>query len=39
VSVVTALAAGFAVYAAAVWRLPEAIQIRRLLVSRGRSSG
>jgi putative peptidoglycan lipid II flippase len=41
VSVLTALAAGFAVYTAAVLalRLPEAIQIRRLLVSRGRSSG
>jgi putative peptidoglycan lipid II flippase len=41
VSVLTALAAGFGVYAAAVWamRLPEALQIKRLLVSRGRSAG
>jgi putative peptidoglycan lipid II flippase len=41
VAVLTALAAGFAVYAAAVWalRIPEAMQIKRLLVSRGRSSG
>jgi putative peptidoglycan lipid II flippase len=39
VSVLTALAAGFAVYAAAVWamRVPEAHQIKRLLMSRGRS--
>ena len=39
ISVLTALAAGFAVYAAAVWvlRVPEAHQIWRLLVSRGRS--
>jgi putative peptidoglycan lipid II flippase len=39
VSVLTALAAGFAAYAAAVWvlRVPEAHQIRRLLMSRGRS--
>jgi putative peptidoglycan lipid II flippase len=37
-SVGTALTAGFGVYAAAVWamRLPEALQIRRLLMSRGR---
>jgi putative peptidoglycan lipid II flippase len=36
VSVGTALVAGFGVYAAAVWamRLPEALQIRRLLISR-----
>ena len=36
-----AIAAGLAVYAAAVWalRVPEARQIRRLLVSRGRSGG
>ena len=35
------IAAGLAVYAAAVWvlRVPEARQIRRLLVSRGRSGG
>ena len=37
----TAIAAGVAVYAAAVWvlRVPEARQIRRLLMSRGRSCG
>ncbi len=37
VSVGTALVAGFGAYAAAVWamRLPEALQIRRLLMSRG----
>jgi putative peptidoglycan lipid II flippase len=37
VSVGTALVTGFGVYAAAVWamRLPEALQIRRLLMSRG----
>jgi putative peptidoglycan lipid II flippase len=37
VSVGSALAAGFGVYAAAVWalRLPEALQIKRLLMSRG----
>jgi putative peptidoglycan lipid II flippase len=37
VSVGTALVAGFGVYAAAVWamRLPEALQIKRLLISRG----
>jgi putative peptidoglycan lipid II flippase len=37
VSVGTALVAGFAVYAGAVWamRLPEALQIKRLLMSRG----
>jgi putative peptidoglycan lipid II flippase len=36
-SVGTALLAGFGVYAAAVWamRLPEALQIKRLLISRG----
>ena len=41
VSVLTALAAGFGVYAGAVWamRLPEALQIKRLLMSRGRSEG
>jgi putative peptidoglycan lipid II flippase len=41
VAVLTALAAGFAAYAATVWamRLPEALQIGRLLVSRGRSEG
>jgi putative peptidoglycan lipid II flippase len=40
-SVLGAIAAGLAVYAAAVWalRVPEARQIRRLLVSRGRSEG
>ena len=38
VSVLTALTAGVLVYAAAVWamRLPEALQIKRLLMSRGR---
>jgi putative peptidoglycan lipid II flippase len=37
VSVGTALVAGFGVYVAAVWmmRLPEALQIRRLLMTRG----
>ena len=37
VSVLTALTAGVVVYAAAVWamRVPEALQIRRLLMSRG----
>ena len=37
VSVLTAIAAGSLVYAAAVWvlRVPEARQIRRLLVGRG----
>ena len=37
VSVLTALTAGFGVYAAAVWamRVPEALQIKRLLMSRG----
>jgi putative peptidoglycan lipid II flippase len=37
VSVGTALTAGFGVYAGAVWalRLPEALQIKRLLMSRG----
>ena len=41
VAVLAAIAAGFAAYAAAVWalRVPEARQIRRLLVSRGRSEG
>ncbi len=41
VSVLTAIAAGSAAYAAAVWvlRVPEARQIRRLLVSRGGSGG
>jgi putative peptidoglycan lipid II flippase len=40
-SVLTAIAAGSAVYIAAVWvlRVPEARQIPRLLVSRGRSDG
>jgi putative peptidoglycan lipid II flippase len=41
VAVLGGVAAGFAVYAAAVWamRVPEAHQIRRLLVSRGRGEG
>jgi len=41
VAVLGGIAAGLAVYAAAVWALkvPEARQIRRLLVSRGRSGG
>jgi putative peptidoglycan lipid II flippase len=41
VSVLAAVAAGFAIYAAVVWalRVPEADQIRRLLVTRGRSEG
>jgi putative peptidoglycan lipid II flippase len=40
-AVLTAIAAGFAVYGAAVlaMRVPEARQIRRLLVRRGRSEG
>ena len=40
-SVLAAIAAGSAVYAAAVWvlRVPEARQIPRLLVSRGGSEG
>jgi hypothetical protein len=40
-SVLGGIAAGGAVYAAAVWALgvPEARQIPRLLVSRGRSGG
>jgi putative peptidoglycan lipid II flippase len=40
-SVLGAIAAGAAVYAAAVWalRVPEARQIQRLLVSRGRAEG
>jgi hypothetical protein len=39
--VLGAIAAGSAVYAGAVWllRVPEARQIKRLLVSRGRSEG
>jgi putative peptidoglycan lipid II flippase len=39
VAVLTALTAGVVVYAGAVWamRLPEALQIKRLLMSRGRS--
>jgi putative peptidoglycan lipid II flippase len=41
VSVGSALVAGFGVYAGAVWamRLPEALQIKRLLMSRGSQSG
>jgi peptidoglycan biosynthesis protein MviN/MurJ (putative lipid II flippase) len=41
VSVLLAIAVGLAVYAATVWalRVPEAHQIRRLLVSRGRGEG
>ena len=41
VAVVGAIAAGFTVYAAAVWalRIPEARQIRDLLVSRKRARG
>jgi putative peptidoglycan lipid II flippase len=41
VSVLGAIAVGSAVYAGAVWllRVPEARQIQRLLVSRGRSEG
>ena len=41
VAVLAAIGAGLSVYAAAVWvlRVPEADQIRRLLVSRGRSEG
>jgi putative peptidoglycan lipid II flippase len=41
VAVLGAIATGFAVYAAAVWalRVPEARQIRELLVSRERSRG
>jgi putative peptidoglycan lipid II flippase len=40
-AVLAAIAAGFAVYAAAVWalRVPEARQVRQLLVSRGGSQG
>ena len=40
-AVLVAIAAGFAVYGAAVWalRVPEARQVRQLLVSRGRSEG
>jgi hypothetical protein len=39
--VLTALGAGVVVYAGAVWamKLPEALQIKRLLMSRGRSEG
>ena len=41
VAVLTALGAGVIVYAGAVWamKLPEALQIKRLLMSRGRSEG
>jgi putative peptidoglycan lipid II flippase len=41
VAVLAAIAAGFGIYAAAVWalRVPEARQIRALLVRRGRSQG
>jgi putative peptidoglycan lipid II flippase len=41
VSVGTALVAGFGVYAGTVWamRLPEALQIKRLLMSRGSPGG
>jgi putative peptidoglycan lipid II flippase len=41
VAVLAAIAAGFATYAAGVWalRVPEARQVRQLLVSRGRSEG
>src|SRR5829696_5244876 len=41
VAVLTALGAGVVVYAGAVWamRLPEALQMKRLLMSRGRSEG
>jgi hypothetical protein len=40
-AVLAAIAAGFAVYAAAVWalRVPEARQVRQLLVRRGASEG
>jgi putative peptidoglycan lipid II flippase len=40
-AVLAAIAAGFAVYGAAVWalRVPEARQVRELLVRRGRSEG
>jgi putative peptidoglycan lipid II flippase len=40
-AVLAAIAAGFAVYAAAVWalRVPEARQVRELLVRRGRFGG
>ena len=40
-AVLAAIAAGFAAYGAAVWalRVPEARQVRQLLVSRGRSEG
>jgi putative peptidoglycan lipid II flippase len=41
VAVLAAIAAGFAAYAAAVWtlRVPEARQVRQLLVRRGGSRG
>jgi len=41
VAVLTALSAGVIVYVGAVWamKLPEALQIKRLLMSRGRSEG
>ena len=41
VAVLTALGAGVVVYAGAVWamKVPEALQIKRLLMSRGRSEG
>jgi putative peptidoglycan lipid II flippase len=41
VAVLTALGAGVIAYAGAVWamKLPEALQIKRLLMSRGRSGG
>jgi putative peptidoglycan lipid II flippase len=41
VAVLAAIAAGFAAYAAGVWvlRVPEARQVRQLLVSRGRPEG
>jgi putative peptidoglycan lipid II flippase len=41
VAVLTALGAGVIAYAGAVWamKLPEALQIKRLLMSRGRSEG
>src|SRR5215207_5604896 len=40
-AVLAAIAAGAAAYGAAVWamKLPEALQIKRLLMSRGRSQG
>ena len=41
VAVLTALGAGVVVYAGAVWamKVPEALQIKRLLMSRGRPEG